>query len=140
VLNLVDPIGADGHLVGARWDAGRDEAPGLGSLLAREAGNRQATTCQPWDAGPMYLGIERRATSRCLGPRPCAILLKADTIIECTVRDFSLGGVGIELPAAISILSTEFDLTFGQFTRRCGTAWRQADRLGLKVRSTRFAP
>jgi hypothetical protein len=60
--------------------------------------------------------------------------------IECTVRDFSLGGVGIELPAAISILSTEFDLTFGQFTRRRETVWRQADRLGLKVRSTRFAP
>jgi hypothetical protein len=43
-------------------------------------------------------------------------------------------------PAAISILSTEFDLTFGQFTRRCETVWRQVDRMGLKVRSTRFAP
>jgi hypothetical protein len=62
----------------------------------------------------MYLGNERRATPRCPGPRSGAILLKEDSIIECTVRDFSLGGVGIELPAAISILSTEFDLTFGQ--------------------------
>jgi hypothetical protein len=88
----------------------------------------------------MYLGIERRATSRCMGPRSGTILLKADSIIECTVRDFSLGGVGIELPAAISILSTEFDLTFGQFTRRCETVWRQVDRMGLKVRSTRFGP
>src|ERR1700760_1951919 len=110
------------------------------SPLAREAGNRQTTTCQLWDAGPMYLGIERRATSRCAGPRPGAILLKADSITECTVRDFSLGGVGIELPTAISILSAEFDLTFGQFTRRCETVWRQVDRMGLKVRSTRFAP
>jgi hypothetical protein len=56
----------------------------------------------------------------------------ARRVIECTVRDFSLGGVGIELPAAISVLSTEFDLTFGQFTRRCETVWRQIDRMGLK--------
>jgi hypothetical protein len=88
----------------------------------------------------MYCGIERRATPRCPGPRSGVILLEADSLIECTVRDFSLGGVGIELPAAISILSTEFDLTFGQLTRRCETVWRQADRMGLKVRSTRFAP
>jgi hypothetical protein len=87
----------------------------------------------------MYLGIERRTTSRCPGPRPGAIVLTPDAIIECTVRDFSLGGVGIELPAAISVLSMEFDLTFGQFTRRCETVWRQKDRVGVKVRSTRFA-
>jgi PilZ domain-containing protein len=87
----------------------------------------------------MYRGIERRATTRCPGPRPGAILLKADSIIECTVRDFSLGGVAIELPSAISILSTEFDLTFGHFTRRCETVWRRVDRMGLKVKSTRFA-
>jgi hypothetical protein len=72
---------------------------------------------------------------RCAG----RALLEEDSIIERTVRDFSLGGVGIELPAAISILSTEFDLTFGQFTRRCETVWRQTDRMGLKVRTTRFA-
>jgi hypothetical protein len=71
----------------------------------------------------MYLGFERRATLRCLGPRSGTILLKADSIIECTVCDFSLGGVGIELPGAISILSTEFDLTFGQFTRVPAVMW-----------------
>jgi hypothetical protein len=140
----VDPIRTGGHLVGERRDAGRDEAgcEGHGSTyrLAQATGNRQAGGCKPWDAGPMYLGIERRATLRCAGPRSGAILLKEDSIIECTIRDFSLGGVGIELPPAISILSTEFDLTFGQFTRRCETVWRQTDRLGLKVRSTRFAP
>jgi hypothetical protein len=88
----------------------------------------------------MYVGIDRRATLRCPGPRPGAILLNADSIIECTVRDFSVGGVGIELPAAISILLAEFDLTFGQFTRRCETVWRQIDRMGLKVTSTRYTP
>jgi hypothetical protein len=30
VLNLVDPVGTGGHLVGERRDAGQDEVPGLG--------------------------------------------------------------------------------------------------------------
>jgi PilZ domain-containing protein len=126
------------------WEVGlrrvRTEGHGTTYRLAQATGNRQAAACQLWDAGPMYPGIERRAALRCLGPRSGTILLKADSIIECTVCDFSLGGVCIELPAAISILSREFDLTFGQFTRRCETVWRKVDRMGLKVRSTRFTP
>jgi hypothetical protein len=30
VLDLVDPVGTGGHLVGERRDAGQDEVPGLG--------------------------------------------------------------------------------------------------------------
>jgi hypothetical protein len=67
------------------------------------------------------------------------IQLGPDHHIKCTVRDFSPAGVGVVLPATVSILLAEFDLTFGQTTRRCETVWRQFDRMGVKIRSTRFA-
>jgi hypothetical protein len=87
----------------------------------------------------MYLGIERRATARYPGARTGAIELGPNHYIACTVRDFSTAGVGLILPAAVSILLAEFDVTLGRYICRCKTVWRQTGRMGRKVRTTRFA-
>jgi hypothetical protein len=110
----------------------------LNGLLERRAIVRLSlTNCGI--RGVMYRGFERRATPRYHGARTAVIQLGPDQHIKCTVRDFSPEGVGVVLPATVSILLTEFDLTFGQTTRRCETVWRQFDRMGVKIRSTRFA-
>jgi hypothetical protein len=63
------------------------------------------------------------------------ILLEPDSLIECTVRDFSPAGIGLALPEAV-VLPAEFDLTFDHATRRCVIVWRQFDRMGVKLKST----
>jgi hypothetical protein len=88
----------------------------------------------------MYLGFERRATARYLEAKTGAIDLGSDHHIKCTVRDFSTAGVGLILPTASGILLAEFELTFGRYTCRCRAVWRQFDRVGLQIRSIRFAP
>jgi hypothetical protein len=87
----------------------------------------------------MYLGIERRATARYLEAKTGAIDLGSDHHIKCTVRDFSTAGVGLILPASGGVALAEFDLIFGRYTCRCRAVWRQFDRMGLKIRSIRFA-
>jgi hypothetical protein len=81
-----------------------------------------------------YHGVERRMTARHLGPLAGVILLDQDSLVECTVRDFSPAGVGLVLPDTIS-LPAEFDLTFNHATYHCITVWRQPERMGLKFRS-----
>jgi hypothetical protein len=78
-----------------------------------------------------YRGVERRMTARHPGPLAGVILLDQDSLVECTVRDFSPAGVGLVLPDAV-ILPAEFDLTFNHATHRCVTVWRQSERMGLK--------
>jgi hypothetical protein len=85
--------------------------------------------------GEAYRGVERRMTPRHMGPSAgVMILLEADSLVECTVRDFSPAGVGLLPPAAI-ILPPEFDLVFNHATYQCVTVWRQPDRMGLKFNS-----
>jgi hypothetical protein len=63
------------------------------------------------------------------------ILLERDSIVECTVRDFSAAGAGLLLPDAV-IFPGEFDLTFNNHAaRHCVTVWRKLDRMGLKFKS-----
>jgi hypothetical protein len=62
------------------------------------------------------------------------MLLEQDSLVGCTVRDFSPAGVGLLLPVAI-ILPPEFDLTFNHATHRCIAVWRQPERMGLKFKS-----
>jgi hypothetical protein len=81
-----------------------------------------------------YRGVERRNTARHLGPLAGVILLDQDSLVECTIRDFSPVGVGLVLPDTIS-LPAEFDLTFNHATHHCITVWRQPERMGLKFRS-----
>jgi hypothetical protein len=87
---------------------------------------------------PMYRGVERRITPRHQGPRSGVILLEADSLIACTVRDFSPTGVGLMLPEAAA-LPPEFALTFDHTTRHCITVWRRRDRMGVKLRSAALA-
>jgi PilZ domain len=77
-------------------------------------------------------------TPRHQGPRAGVVLVERVSIVECTVRDFSLAGAGLLLPDAIR-LPEEFDLTFDDATRHCVTVWRHADRMGLKFKSVRGA-
>jgi hypothetical protein len=67
------------------------------------------------------------------------IRLGSDNHIKCTVCDFSPAGVGLVLPAAVSILMVEFELTFDETTRHCVTVWRRLNRVGVKIRSTTLA-
>ena len=83
-----------------------------------------------------YRGVERRMTPRHQGPIAGVILLEQDSLVECTVRDFSPVGVGLILPDAV-ILPAEFDLTFNHATHHCITVWRQLDRMGLRCKSMR---
>jgi hypothetical protein len=85
-------------------------------------------------AASAYRGVERRMTARHLGPIAGVILLDQDSLIGCTVRDFSPAGVGLLPPVAI-ILPPEFDLTFNRTTHHCITVWRQPERMGLKFKS-----
>jgi hypothetical protein len=85
-------------------------------------------------AAAEYRGVERRMTARHLGPLAGVILLELDSLVGCTVRDFSPAGVGLSLPVAI-ILPPEFDLTFNHATHHCIAVWRQPERMGLKFKS-----
>jgi hypothetical protein len=81
-----------------------------------------------------YRGVERRMIARHLGPLAAVILLEQDSLVGCTVRDFSPAGVGLLLPVAI-ILPPEFDLTFNHATHHCIAVWRQPERIGVKFKS-----
>jgi len=81
-----------------------------------------------------YRGLERRMTRRHLGPIAGVILLDQDSLVECTVRDFSPAGVGLLLPDTV-FLSVEFDLTFNHANHHCIAVWRQSERMGLKFKS-----
>jgi hypothetical protein len=85
-------------------------------------------------AAAEYRDVERRMIARRLGPLAGVILLEMDSLVGCTVRDFSPAGVGLLLPVAI-ILPPEFDLTFNHATQHCITVWRQPERMGLKFTS-----
>jgi hypothetical protein len=85
-------------------------------------------------AAAEYRGAERRAIARHLGPLAAVMLLDQDSLVGCTVRDFSPAGVGLLLPVAI-ILPPEFDLTFNHATHHCIAVWRQPERMGLKFKS-----
>jgi hypothetical protein len=86
-------------------------------------------------AAAEYRGVERRITPRHLGPLAGVILLEQESLVGCTVRDFSPAGVGLLVPVAI-VLPPEFDLTFNHATQHCITVWRQPERTGLKFEST----
>jgi hypothetical protein len=86
-------------------------------------------------AAAEYRGIERRTTARHLGPLAGVILLDQDSLLGCTVRDFSPAGVGLLLPVAI-VLPLEFELTFNRSTNHCVTVWREPDRMGLMFKTT----
>jgi PilZ domain len=81
-----------------------------------------------------YQGVERRSSSRHLARIAGTILLEGDSVVDCTVRDFSAAGVGLLLPDTVS-LPTEFDLTFNHVTQHCITVWRHPERMGLKFKS-----
>jgi hypothetical protein len=78
-----------------------------------------------------YRGVERRTTPRYLARVPGAILLERDSLVDCTVRDFSPAGVGY-----CFFLPAEFDLTFRDAIQPCITVWRHTERMGLKFKST----
>ena len=63
-----------------------------------------------------------------------AALNQEDSLVGCTVRDFSPAGVGLLVPIAI-VLPIEFDLTFNHAVQHCITVWRQPERTGLKFQS-----
>jgi hypothetical protein len=67
------------------------------------------------DSAAEHRGVERRTIARHLGPLAGVMLLEQDSLVGCTVRDFSPAGVGLSLPVAI-ILPPEFDLTFNHAT------------------------
>jgi hypothetical protein len=81
-----------------------------------------------------YRGVERRMTARRPGPLAGVILLDQDSLIGCTIRDFSPAGVGLAVPDTISV-PAEFDLTFNHATHHCVTVWRQSERMGLRFKS-----
>jgi hypothetical protein len=78
-----------------------------------------------------YQGVERRSNSRQLACIAGAILLEHDSVVDCTVRDFSAAGVGLFLPDTVS-LPAEFDVTFNHVIQHCITVWRHTERMGLK--------
>jgi hypothetical protein len=85
-------------------------------------------------AAAEYQGVERRLTARRLGPLAGVIMLEQDSLVGCTVRDFSPAGAGLLLPIAI-VLPPEFDLTFNHATQHCISVWRQPERIGLRLKT-----
>jgi hypothetical protein len=81
------------------------ELSGSGDVigLLRRPATATLLLCQLWNPAPMYRGVERRITPRHQGPRSGVILLEADSLIACTVRDFSPAGVGLMLPEAAAL-------------------------------------
>ena len=82
----------------------------------------------------MYRGVEHRLTARHLGPLAGVIMLDQDSLVGCTVGDFSPAGAGLLLPIAI-VLPAEFELTFSRSHHCCITVWRQPERIGLKFKT-----
>jgi hypothetical protein len=78
--------------------------------------------------------VERRMTSRQESPKAGVILLEHAFRVECMVRDFSSGGVGLLVPNTI-VLPDDFYLTFDYLVRRCTTVWRKLDRMGANFKS-----
>jgi hypothetical protein len=81
----------------------------------------------------MYLGIERRANPRNLITTQ-GVIWRDDpySIVLCTVLDVSPAGAGLLLPASVSPIPPEFDLTFDRVTYRCIALWQRRDRMGLR--------
>jgi hypothetical protein len=81
----------------------------------------------------MYLGIERRANPRNLITTQ-GVIWRDDphSIVLCTVLDVSPAGAGLLLPASVSPIPPEFNLTFDSVTYRCIALWQHRGRMGLK--------
>jgi hypothetical protein len=79
--------------------------------------------------------LERRMTPRSGSATVGAIVRPQQSMVECTVRDFSPAGACLLLPDAVK-LPPEFDLIFDDTTRHCVRVWRQLGRMGLRFKST----
>ena len=75
--------------------------------------------------------LERRRHVRVPTAIPARILFHWQHVVECTVRDLSVGGACIELPDAH--LPDIFDLVIDGETDgyACRVAWRTIDRMGV---------
>jgi hypothetical protein len=76
---------------------------------------------------------ERRRYHRTQVQKPAKIIFRANySLIDCVVRDVSIGGACLEL-ANPATVPDEFDLTFdtARTLRACRVAWRSACRVGV---------
>jgi hypothetical protein len=76
---------------------------------------------------------ERRRYHRTPVQKPAKIIFRANhSLIDCVVRDVSVGGACLELTNP-STIPDEFDLTFdaARTLRACRVAWRSEYRIGV---------
>ena len=77
--------------------------------------------------------VEKRTTQRARVLKGGVISFRElGTTVDCTVRNFSLGGACLTVTSPAGI-PNEFDLMLDgdKTTRQCRVAWRPADRMGV---------
>jgi hypothetical protein len=78
--------------------------------------------------------IERRTSTRSRQLKGGTIVFNgAQSVLSCTVRNISQGGVCLAVPSAL-VAPAAFELSAGGQRRRCAVVWRQTDRVGARYR------
>jgi hypothetical protein len=94
----------------------------------------------PLPRWPLRIVIPHERGERRIAPRHRVlksghiILGKRDSVIGCTVRNFSSTGACIWLPNSTA-LPPKFDLLFENAVWHCTVVWRHVDRIGVKFRT-----
>ena len=75
--------------------------------------------------------IERRRYPRISTDEPARVLLSSRSVLDCTIRNISLGGACLEMDGAVAIPDV-FDLIPKcSDARTCRVMWRVKDRVGV---------
>jgi len=75
--------------------------------------------------------IERRRYPRFPTDEPARALLNSSSVLDCTIRNMSLGGACLEMDGAVAIPDV-FDLIPKcSDARTCRVMWRVKDRVGV---------
>jgi hypothetical protein len=77
---------------------------------------------------------ERRKLTRTRVRAPAQIILDDKPVVECTVRDLTISGAGIETAYDFTHCSRNFDLTFdsARSLRHCRLVWQKPNRIGVE--------
>lgn len=78
--------------------------------------------------------IERRKLTRTRVHATARMIFDDQSAVECTVRDLTALGAGIDTTGALAHCTRNFDLTFdgGRSLRPCRLVWQTSNRMGVE--------
>lgn len=77
---------------------------------------------------------DRRKLARAQVQAAAQLIIDLNSVVDCTVRDLTSAGAGIETTDAFSTFPHHFALTFdhARTLRQCRLVWQERNRLGIK--------